>query len=161
MVRSRLNHVSVLATDLEESVRFYEEVLGMQRVPTPNFPGRGTQWLRCGDCQLHLFVRDTDVPAHHHFGLWVDDFESVYRAVVERDLVREIDVHDEPKTLYSLPDGAVQMYLHDPAGNLLEVNCEDVEALPEDIREQVVPRSDQVPQTGEAAEAVLLFDEFL
>jgi hypothetical protein len=38
-----LNHVSVVARNLRESVRFYEEVFGMQRVPTPNF-GFPVQW---------------------------------------------------------------------------------------------------------------------
>ena len=38
-----LNHVSVVARNLRESVRFFEEVFGMQRVPTPNF-GFPVQW---------------------------------------------------------------------------------------------------------------------
>ena len=39
-----------------ESVGFYEEIFGMQRVPTPNF-GFPVQWLRVGSLQLHLFER--------------------------------------------------------------------------------------------------------
>jgi catechol 2,3-dioxygenase-like lactoylglutathione lyase family enzyme len=49
-----LNHVSIHAKDLSESVRFYSEVLGLETIPTPNF-GYPVQWLRLGDRQLHIF----------------------------------------------------------------------------------------------------------
>ena len=48
-----LNHVSVVARDLRESLGFYEEIFGMQRVPTPNF-GFPVQWLRVGPLQLQI-----------------------------------------------------------------------------------------------------------
>ena len=58
----RLNHVSISAVDLEESTRFYEDVFGMQRIPTPAFKATSVQWLRVGDLQLHLFDRDVEAP---------------------------------------------------------------------------------------------------
>ena len=48
-----LNHLSVAAVDLQESLAFYENVLGMERIPTYNF-GFTTQYLRCGDLQVHV-----------------------------------------------------------------------------------------------------------
>ncbi len=50
-----INHVSISAPDLEESTRFYEEIFGMERIPTPMFADP-VQWLRVGDLQLHLFL---------------------------------------------------------------------------------------------------------
>ena len=47
--------MSIAAADLEESTRFYEEVFGMERIPTPTFADP-VQWLRVGDLQLHLFL---------------------------------------------------------------------------------------------------------
>ena len=44
-----LNHVSVHARDLEESVRFYTEVFGMEEIPAPDFPFP-VRWLRLGTC---------------------------------------------------------------------------------------------------------------
>ena len=82
MVTSRLNHVSVLAHDLEESATFYEEVFGMERVPAPNFPGVEVEWLRVGDLTIHLFKREEMEPVgNYHFGLWVDDFESIFGGI--------------------------------------------------------------------------------
>jgi catechol 2,3-dioxygenase-like lactoylglutathione lyase family enzyme len=115
-----LNHVSVCAVEMEASLRFYEDVLGLERVPTPNF-GFPVQWLRTGDLQVHLFQRGEryEAPSFNHFGLTIDDFMAVYRRV------RALGIQ-EPHTFYSavyeLPDGGVQMYVRDPAGNLVELD---------------------------------------
>jgi lactoylglutathione lyase len=160
MVTSRLNHVSVLAHDLEESVRFYEEVFGMARVPSPKFPSAEVEWLRVGDRTLHLFERpEMDPVENYHFALWVDDFEEVYRTAADRGLFADFGSSDA--RVYELPDGVVQMYITDPAGNLLEVNHHDVADLNRDALSPILAREEQVPQTGEAATASLFFDGFL
>lgn len=161
MVKTWINHASILADDLDESTQFYEDVLGMEAVPTPNFPGREVRWLQCEDLQLHLFDRDIEPAPYYHVGFHVSDFEAVYQAARESDLVGEIDEADEPQTLYELPDGSVQMYLHDPAGNLIEINHHDATELPQHIQDEVVRRADQIPQTGSAGEARLYSDRLL
>ena len=136
MRATRFNHVSVHADDLEESVRFYVEIFGMERVPAPNF-GDPVAWLRLGEQQLHLFQRATPAPDFHHIGLDVDDFEAVY------DRVRE---H---------PAGWVQMYLRDPAGNLVEVDWPDASTLPPSVTAELQRLEDEVPQTEESLRARL------
>jgi catechol 2,3-dioxygenase-like lactoylglutathione lyase family enzyme len=118
-------HVSVHANDLDESTRFYEELFGMEEVPAPDFlfPVR---WLRVGDLQLHLFQSDASGPSGHHFGLDVDDFEAVYEKARKLGVV---DGSDYFSNVYELPDGAVQLYLRDPAGNMIEVDWPDVDKL--------------------------------
>jgi hypothetical protein len=39
---------------MEESLRFYMDVFGLERLPSPNFSGH-VEWLRVGEQQLHLF----------------------------------------------------------------------------------------------------------
>src|SRR5690349_24845284 len=75
-----INHVSIAARDLEESTRFYEQVLGMERIPAPDFP-RPVRWLRVGEMQLHLLLDPSAAPQRQHFGLTIDDFDAAYRAV--------------------------------------------------------------------------------
>lgn len=121
-------HVSISATDLEESARFYKEFFGMEEVPSPDFSGP-VRWLRVGDLQLHLFLDEDPAPERHHFALDVDDFEAAYRRA------EELGIRDRGhfSTVRELPDGAVQMYLRDPAGNLVEVNWPDVTTLDRDV----------------------------
>jgi catechol 2,3-dioxygenase-like lactoylglutathione lyase family enzyme len=55
-VRARgFTHISISATDLEESVRFYRDFFRMEEVPSPDFSGP-VRWLRVGDLQLHLLA---------------------------------------------------------------------------------------------------------
>ena len=82
---AQINHVSVNALKLDESVRFYEDLLGVERIPTPNFVGIPVQWLALGRTQLHLFERDIQPTSHHHLGITVDDVEPVYRAAERWD----------------------------------------------------------------------------
>jgi len=118
-------HVSVSARDLEESIRFYRGFFGMEEVPSPDFSGP-VRWLRVGDLQLHLFLDDAPAPARHHFAFDVDDFEAAYRKAQEAGVQVESGNYS---TVRELPGGEVQMYINDPAGNLIEINGRDASAL--------------------------------
>lgn len=147
-----INHVSVHADDLAISVDFYERVLGLERIATPVF-AFPVQWMRVGDQQLHLFVReDTPAPAFHHIGFNVDDFEALWHAAKREGLT---DTSAFFSSMYELPDGSVQMYIRDPAGNLLEIDCPNVDALSAGLREHLVLLSDTVEQTRESLRATL------
>jgi catechol 2,3-dioxygenase-like lactoylglutathione lyase family enzyme len=145
------NHVSVSARNLEESTRFYVEVFGMEKIPTYNF-GFPVQYLRLGDLQLHLFERDTAAPTYHHFGINVDDFEAAYVRA------RALSIQEHQAFFshaYELPDGSVQMYLRDPAGNLVEVDWADVTTLDRSVVSDLKRLEDDVPQDEESRRATL------
>ena len=46
---------------MEESLRFYMDVFGLERLPSPNFSGQ-VEWLRVGEQQLHLFKSESPAP---------------------------------------------------------------------------------------------------
>jgi catechol 2,3-dioxygenase-like lactoylglutathione lyase family enzyme len=144
-------HVSIHANDMEESLRFYVDVFGMRRVPSPDFE-YPVEWLELGDQTLHLFLRETPAPEYHHIGLDVDDFEAVYRIAVERGL---FDRDAWSPNVRVLIDGAVQMYLRDPAGNLVEVNWPDASTLDRSVVTTMKSIADERPQSDEAMRARL------
>jgi catechol 2,3-dioxygenase-like lactoylglutathione lyase family enzyme len=146
-----LTHVSISAPDLDASIRFYTEVFGMERVPAPKFSGQPVAWLLLGDQQLHLFQRE-GAPQFHHFGLDVDDFEATYSKV------RELEIQDEVAFtggIFELPGGEAQMYLRDPAGNLVEVDWPDASTLDRAIVTDIIRLADVVPQDDEGRAARL------
>jgi lactoylglutathione lyase len=151
MRATRINHVSISAPDLEASARFYTEVFGMERVPAPTFPGQGVVWLRLGEQQLHLFQRE-GAPQFHHFGLDVDDFEAAYLKV------RELEARDNTTFaggIFELPGGEAQMYLRDPAGNLVEIDWPDASTLDPSVVRDIVRLADVVQQGAESRAARL------
>ena len=150
-----INHVSIAAKDLEESARFYEEVFGMERIPTPIFE-TPVQWLRVGDLQLHLFFDPKgDAPTRHHLGITIDDFDAAYEAVASR-MSGEWGAE-----LVELPSGQVQLYFHDPAGNLIELNWPDADQIDRSRYPTLAKLADRVPQTTESEQAVLYLERSL
>jgi catechol 2,3-dioxygenase-like lactoylglutathione lyase family enzyme len=151
---TRFTHVSIHAYDMDASLRFYTEVFGMRHVPSPDFEHR-VEWLVLGDQQLHLFLRDTPAPEFHHLGLDVDDFETAYRVASEHGLLeRDAWAPD----VRELNDGSVQMYLRDPAGNLIEVDWPDVTTLDRSVVTRIGRLADERPQSAEALLARLYVD---
>ena len=147
----RINHVSINALDLQESVDFYVDLLGAQPIPTPNF-GIPVQWLALGRTQLHLFERDLKPTSHHHLGITVDDLEPVYRAAERRDAFDDAAFHNR---LVELPGDVVQLYIRDPAGNLVEIDSHGVDRLPGDLRTRLKGLWDFNPHTEEQMQARL------
>ena len=62
------------ASDMEESLRFYVEVFGMERLPSPNshstWSGSGSVTSSC------ICSSETHCTEFHHIALDVDDFEA-------------------------------------------------------------------------------------
>lgn len=129
----RINHVSINARDLRESVEFYVDLLGAEPITTPNF-GLPVQWLALGPTQLHLFEKDLTPTSHHHLAITVDDIEPVYRAAERRDA---FDDDAFGNRLVELPGDIVQLYVRDPAGNLVEIDQPGKDDLPDDLRSQI------------------------
>lgn len=113
----QLDHVALHVRDLEESRRFYGEVLKLQPLPRPAFDFPGA-WFRLGASQeLHLIAgRNREVissPRGNHYALQVDDL-----AVWERHLR---DVETPFQGPVTRPDGARQIFLSDPDGHVIEL----------------------------------------
>ena len=147
-----INHVSIPCRDLDESETFYREAFGLERIPAPVFR-RPVRWLKLGKHQLHLFETPDDEPLEgQHFGFDVDDFEAVLLKL--RDLgALDDETHRHP--IWELPDGSVQMYARDPAGNLIEIDWPDVKTLDRAVVGDIPRRADDVPQSAEALTAKL------
>jgi catechol 2,3-dioxygenase-like lactoylglutathione lyase family enzyme len=119
----KLDHVTIVVKDLEHSRRFYCDALGMEQVPRPNFSFDG-RWFQAGDTQIHLILEhgqsgpagDTGLRSTraHHMAFRVDDAH----AAAERLRQLGVPFVSEPK---ERPDGAVQAFVSDPDGHIVEL----------------------------------------
>lgn len=151
----QLNHVSVSASDLDKAVGFYAELLGCSPIPAPNF-GSPVRWMRIGDLQLHLFERPSAPGTYHHFGVAVPDFAEV---CARAQAMGVVDALTYGHHMFELPDGAVQLYVRDPSGNLVEIICPDAATLPAALRGQARRLADQHPQEPDNLAASLFLEK--
>jgi catechol 2,3-dioxygenase-like lactoylglutathione lyase family enzyme len=154
-VSPQINHVSINALNLQESVDFYVDLLGAEPLTTPNF-GLPVQWLALGRTQLHIFEKDLEPTSHHHLAITVDDVVPVYRAAERRGA---FDDQAFGNRLVELPGDVVQLYVRDPAGNLVEIDHFGVDRLPYDLRAQVKGLWEFNSQTDEQMSARLFVPE--
>lgn len=107
-----VHHVSLNVTDVAAAVAFYVDTLGMAvRDDRPDF-GFGGAWLDVGGQQIHLIEAAPPDDRGQHVALQVDDLAASVTELREQG----IRVSDP-----SLVGTGQQAFLHDPAGNLVEL----------------------------------------
>lgn len=136
----KMNHVGISVSNIERSIDFYRDMLGMQQLSDvfpfsgPDFEDimalDGAQGRMCvlssGDLQVELF--EFSAPAStakdpnysvgdrgiSHFGIEVADIDSLYRRLQEAG----VRIHSPIKTFFS---GTRAIYARDPDGNVFEL----------------------------------------
>ncbi|MCF7688700.1 MAG: VOC family protein [Cephaloticoccus sp.] len=109
-----LNHVALDVSDVAVSTVFYRDVIGLPELPRPAFDFPGA-WFRLGVLQeLHLIGnRDRAVGERSgHFALLVDNIDAVATRLRAAGVTFR-----GPKPR---PDGAQQVFIADPDGNVIE-----------------------------------------
>ncbi|MDH3709506.1 MAG: VOC family protein [Cyclobacteriaceae bacterium] len=113
-----INHVTLIVDQLEKAAEFYEQILGLEVIPAFVFD-YPTAFFRINDQQqLHLTEWEDQQSFRGHICVTVDDFNSLFWQVKEMGI---IDIKPWGK-LRQLPDGAMQLFIRDPANNLLEIS---------------------------------------
>ncbi|OAI04580.1 glyoxalase [Methylomonas methanica] len=112
-----IHHASLIVSDIEQSLLFYRDVLGMEQTERPNLPFPGA-WLQIGAQQIHLLELDnpdptTGRPAHggrdRHVAMHIDSVDAL-----REDLERT-------GTAYTLSiSGRKALFCRDRDGNALE-----------------------------------------
>jgi catechol 2,3-dioxygenase-like lactoylglutathione lyase family enzyme len=111
-----LNHVLIRVRDLDAAIHFYGEILGLRRLPRPDFDFPGA-WFALGQQELHLAAHAQVPPpprTHHHFALWVED-PTAARAELEKKGWKDL------RGPQRRPDGVMQLFVTDPEGYVIEL----------------------------------------
>jgi len=112
-----INHVIYPVTDVERSLRFYRDMLGIKQIAVmqPGVPPERMAWLQLpSGVMLHL-IRSENVPAANpvHIAFEIADFDETERAVEAAGLeILNSGVRD---------DGQQFLFFYDPDGNRVEL----------------------------------------
>jgi lactoylglutathione lyase len=113
-----IDHVGIHVDHVPTSEAFYRDVLGLAPIERPDlgFPGA---WLRIGTAQeLHLIGKNSqpdNPPRERHFAMLIDDAAIWATHLTDHDVAI-----DGPRPR---PDGALQIFLRDPDGHVIELLC--------------------------------------
>ena len=112
------NHVALHVKDIAASTKFYKEVMGLEPVAVPDSLKAIRSWFKLGtDQQIHLLAgRNFEVKNDRnggHFALFVTSIAAAEKYLTQH----KISFHKQVRF-----DGAVQIYLADPDGYLIELN---------------------------------------
>ena len=112
------NHVALHVKDIAASTKFYKEVMGLEPVAVPDSLKAIRSWFKLGaDQQIHLLAgRNFEVKNDRnggHFALFVTSIAGAEKYLTQH----KMNFHKQVRF-----DGAVQIYLADPDGYLIELN---------------------------------------
>tara|TARA_X000000368_G_scaffold107392_1_gene83436 strand:- start:4680 stop:5024 length:345 start_codon:yes stop_codon:yes gene_type:complete len=109
---SGIHHIAINVDNIEDAVDFYSRYFAFRQVAKPN--DRVGAWLQANDGkQIHL--RQATVPEDNgqHLALLVEDIKETYKLLTDAGITVT-----SPKPIGS----SLQAFLHDPAGNRLEIH---------------------------------------
>src|SRR3954453_20344012 len=126
----RIDHGSLLVSDVDASVRFYTAALGLEEVPRPSTFDTPGAWLAVGEQQIHLVgegepgrARAMNPPYDraevvigygNHLALVVDALDAAL------DRAREPGVEPPGETI-ARGDGVRRTFVTDPDGHVIEL----------------------------------------
>lgn len=118
-----LNHIALYVHELEKSANFYEQVVGLQKIPEPFRDGLH-EWFSIGSSQLHLIAGAPPEMQQYKTSHLCFSVSSI-DAVIERLEEHGVDYSNWPGDSRSptvRPDGVKQIYFQDPDGYWIEIN---------------------------------------
>ncbi len=120
----RLDHIALLVRDLEESIRFLVDTIGLSEAANP-MGGTTIRWIEIGDGR-RFHVQAGDISRVHvekqtHFALTAADFDATL-ARLKREGVAFADMAGTPGAVNTRPDGMRAVFLRDPNGYWFEIN---------------------------------------
>lgn len=103
----RIAHINLRVDRLEEAVRFYGELLGLEGIPRGEKTGNGA-WFRLGEQEIHLTEDAAREPlSGRHFAVIVRDLAAARRAVTDGGASIE-------------KEESWRFWTRDPSGNRIE-----------------------------------------
>ncbi len=116
----KINHVALVVSNLEEACEFYEHELGLEPIPAFLFDYPTAFFKFNEEQQLHLTEWEDTYSFRGHLCITVDDINTIFYRMKELGV---IDIKPWGK-VRQLPDGAIQMFVRDPSGNLVEISSD-------------------------------------
>ena len=111
-----VNHLTYNVKDKERALRFWEDVLGVKRIPS-QVDAEHIIWLQLPSGTMVHLVENADAPSapSHHGAFEVDDIDKAF------ETLRAKGIETDSETINTRNDGQRVFFLHDTEGNRIEI----------------------------------------
>lgn len=119
-----IDHIAVYVVDLDKSTNFYENIIGLEKIPEPFNDGKHTWFSLGSNVQLHLIKGASsfiEPDKNSHLSLSVSSVSNFIK-VLEKNKIHYENWPGEKQAVTNRVDGVKQIYITDPDGNWLEIN---------------------------------------
>jgi catechol 2,3-dioxygenase-like lactoylglutathione lyase family enzyme len=92
-----VHHVHILASDIEKSIKFYQEFFGGKVILDAELAGARNVFIKIGNGRLHLYDQLPKNPGKgsiHHFGIQTDNIEEVVSKLISGGVVIKKGISD-------------------------------------------------------------------
>ena len=92
-----IHHVHILASDIEKSIKFYQEFFGGKVILDAELAGARNVFIKIGNGRLHLYDQPPKNPGKgsiHHLGIQTDDIEEVFSKLISGGVVLKKGISD-------------------------------------------------------------------
>jgi catechol 2,3-dioxygenase-like lactoylglutathione lyase family enzyme len=118
-----LDHFNIRTRKLDDTVRFYEDVMGLEKGPRPNFAFPGVWMYSEGKAVVHIVdisktdeAQKPDSGVVHHVAFASRGFDSMKQRLESKKM---------PYDARQVPGGDLwQIFVDDPNGVMIELNYE-------------------------------------
>ena len=138
-----LDHFNIRTRDLNSTVHFYQDIMGLEKGPRPNFAFPGAWMYSEGKAVVHIVdISKTDEPQKpdsgvvHHVAFVSRGFDGMKQRLSSKGM---------PFDARQVPGGELwQIFVNDPNGVMIELNYEaakeEAGAAPSERRDDVGAR---------------------
>ena len=94
---SHIHHVHIFASDIDESIRFYEEFFNGRVVLDAELAGARNVFMSVGNGRLHFYDQRPKNPGRgsiHHFGIQTDEIDRLVNQMKSKGVSLQKEITD-------------------------------------------------------------------
>ncbi len=94
---NNIHHVHLFASDLSNSIRFYEDCFDGRVVSDMELAGARNVFMKVGNGRIHFYDQPPEFSGRgsiHHFGIQTDDIEGVVKKLKSKGVVFTKEITD-------------------------------------------------------------------
>ena len=113
-----IHHVNVAVDDIASATEFYRDVIGLDPIVTPDLGFPAQFFSIAAGQELHVNQLDDVHQQRAHFCIRLDDFAGVVERAAATAAIDSVTWGPATR----IGTGVIQLFVRDPAGNLIELN---------------------------------------